>query len=69
MTKRGFGGDNWCLAGDFNAITVRSERKGITAQLGSREMAEFNHFIAEMNIIDIPALEKNSLGLVSMGPL
>lgn len=58
MSKRGFGGTTWCVAGDFNAITVCSERRGVSAQFVRRECVEFNNFILEMNIVDVPVMGK-----------
>ncbi|MCH82126.1 hypothetical protein A2U01_0002923, partial [Trifolium medium] len=31
MSKRGFGGDLWCVVGDFNAIRELNERRGLRA--------------------------------------
>ncbi|GKV00720.1 hypothetical protein SLEP1_g13361 [Rubroshorea leprosula] len=45
-------GGNWCIAGDFNAIRKTEERKGSRGI--SSEMREFDSFIREANLIDIP---------------
>lgn len=58
MTRRGFGGDAWCLVGDFNAVISRSERKGALSQSCLREISEFNQFISKMNVVDILVLGK-----------
>lgn len=58
MSKRGFRGEAWCVAGDFNAVSVKSERRRISSHIGLWEIVEFNQFILEMNIVDIPVLGK-----------
>lgn len=46
----------WCLAGDFNAVRYAEERRGSAGVLSShrREMHDFNVFIANMDLVDIP---------------
>jgi hypothetical protein len=59
MSKEGFGGDLWCVAGDFNAVREPTERRGVsTTALGSRsgEMREFNDFIDELELVDLPLI-------------
>lgn len=56
MSKRGFGKGMWCLAGDFNAILKRGERKGIDVQDHSVEIEEFRHFVKNMGLVDLPLL-------------
>lgn len=58
LCKRSFGGVDWCVAGDFNAVTSVDERKGIGGTHNSREISGFNHFISEMDLVDIPVLGK-----------
>jgi hypothetical protein len=31
MSKRGFGGDVWCVVGDFNSIREPEDRRGVCA--------------------------------------
>ncbi|GKV51190.1 hypothetical protein SLEP1_g57860 [Rubroshorea leprosula] len=45
-------GGNWCIAGDFNAVRKTEERKGSRGI--SSEMREFDSFIREADLIDIP---------------
>lgn len=58
LCKRCFGGDQWCVAGDFNATVRASERKGGLEAYERREFADFCQFIYEMDLIDIPVLGK-----------
>lgn len=58
MSKRGFGGEAWCVAGDFNAVSHRSERKGLNNQVWLNEIDEFNLFISDMDLVDIPVFGK-----------
>lgn len=58
MSKRGFGGEAWCMAGDFNAVSHRSERKGLNNQVWLNEIDEFNLFISDMDLVDIPVSGK-----------
>lgn len=46
----------WCLCGDFNSVRSEEERSGVSMNSGPqrREMAEFNRFIEEMGVLDIP---------------
>jgi hypothetical protein len=30
MSKQGFGRDLWCVVGDFNSVRVANERRGLT---------------------------------------
>ncbi|XP_028079578.1 uncharacterized protein LOC114281323 [Camellia sinensis] len=42
----------WCLGGDFNEIRFVGERKGCTRR--GRGMIEFNNFIEELELLDLP---------------
>jgi hypothetical protein len=47
------------LAGDFNSVLNREERKGLSQEISvnpSLEMREFGEFIEEMELIDLPLL-------------
>lgn len=47
---------NWCFAGDFNAVQNRNERKGSSAYFPQSEMREFDAFVDNNNLIDLPLL-------------
>lgn len=59
VSTRGFGSGVWCVAGDFNTIMDRSERKGISTHVNQREIEEFSNFVKEMELFDVPMLGKN----------
>ncbi|XP_057418110.1 uncharacterized protein LOC130712288 [Lotus japonicus] len=46
----------WCLGGDFNSVRAEEERRGVATNIGSqrRDIAEFNRFIEEMELLDLP---------------
>ncbi|XP_057421573.1 uncharacterized protein LOC130715485 isoform X1 [Lotus japonicus] len=50
--------DLWCVAGDFIVVRSSSERRGVGAnsQQHRSESVEFNDFIDEMELLDIPLL-------------
>lgn len=51
MSKRGFGGDVWCMLGDFNVVCYPSKTRGIggVQEAGDDvECQEFRGFIDEM---------------------
>ncbi|GLT46628.1 hypothetical protein SLA2020_203720 [Shorea laevis] len=50
------GGGNWCIGGDFNAIRFKEERQGRWYDSG--EMREFNKFIQDRELIEIPLIGK-----------
>ncbi|MCH84952.1 LINE-1 reverse transcriptase like, partial [Trifolium medium] len=59
MSKGGFGGGAWCVIGDFNAVLHRDERRGINFQSPmdvSLESIEFNNFVSNMELLDLPVL-------------
>ncbi|GKV25907.1 hypothetical protein SLEP1_g35285 [Rubroshorea leprosula] len=43
---------NWCLGGDFNAVRSAGERAGCKGM--SREMIDFDSFITESGLVDLP---------------
>ncbi|XP_057418204.1 uncharacterized protein LOC130712385 [Lotus japonicus] len=51
---------SWCIGGDFNAVRTSLERRGeaISQTYGRRESDEFNSFIIQMELFDIPILGK-----------
>jgi hypothetical protein len=59
MSKQGFGGNAWCVLGDFNAVLHYDERRGLN-QLSffavSSEIVEFRDFVRDMDLIDLPVL-------------
>ncbi|GKU97686.1 hypothetical protein SLEP1_g10796 [Rubroshorea leprosula] len=52
MTTCGEG--NWCIAGDFNAVRSRDEKKGRCFDEGA--MREFSNFICEAGLEDMPLI-------------
>lgn len=58
MCKRSSRCNLWCVAGDFNVFFDVDERRGASNVYGSREIAGFDQFIAEMNLVDVPVLGK-----------
>lgn len=46
----------WCVVGDFNTIKKDMERNRTTGLFNRGEAFEFNSFIGEMNIINIPTI-------------
>lgn len=57
-----FNGDGpWCLIGDFHVVRDKEEKRGAKGVLinDSTEIKEFNSFIDDMNLFDIPLLGKH----------
>jgi hypothetical protein len=57
MSKRGFGGDLWCVVGDFNSVRTREEKRGlgaVTLPSNGADFNVFNNFIAGMELVEIP---------------
>ncbi|RZB71032.1 LINE-1 retrotransposable element ORF2 protein [Glycine soja] len=52
--KCGSSAGEWCLVGDFNAVSNREERTGRSENWGYIDMVDFNAFVNEMNLIDPP---------------
>ncbi|PNX99941.1 cysteine-rich receptor-like protein kinase, partial [Trifolium pratense] len=48
----------WCLGGDFNAISKRGERTGRGYAGSLTERTDFNSFMEAMEVVDIPVLGK-----------
>jgi hypothetical protein len=59
MSKGEFGNGAWCVLGDFNAVLHRDERRGVndpSPSDSSAEVLDFNNFVAEMDLLDLPVL-------------
>ncbi|MCH79641.1 LINE-1 reverse transcriptase like, partial [Trifolium medium] len=57
MSKRGFGGGNWCILGDFNSVVCGGERRGVTQEASfTMDMREFVGFVEGMELVDLPLL-------------
>lgn len=48
----------WCVNGDFNAVIFREECKGRSNRFKVGDMQEFNQFIENMELIDVPPIGK-----------
>lgn len=46
----------WCVSDDFNSVRNRDERRGRSLLLNHSEMSEFDNFITEMELIDLPLI-------------
>jgi hypothetical protein len=56
--KQQSGVGEWCVGGDFNAVLLASERRGSSADGRQGERTLFNHFVEDMELIDVPVLGK-----------
>ncbi|PNY11564.1 hypothetical protein L195_g008173 [Trifolium pratense] len=57
MSKKGFGGGKWCIAGDFNSISSVEERRGLSQGTSpTSEMREFRSFVEDLELEDLPLL-------------
>lgn len=59
-----FGGDIWCVLGDFNATLSPNEHIGSVSDLVLSQNVEcfaFSSFIAQMDLLDLPLLGIKSL--------
>jgi hypothetical protein len=59
LLKGSFGGDGWCVAGDFNSVLHESERRGTPFGTGNSpvsEIRDFSSFVHEMGLLDFPLL-------------
>jgi exonuclease III len=52
------GDGEWCVGGDFNAVLLSSERKGSGGDSRQGERILFNHFVEDMELIDVPVMGK-----------
>jgi len=60
--KESFGGDVWCVAGDFNSVLHESERRGTLFGSGNppgSEICAFSNFVYRMGLLDFPLLGRN----------
>lgn len=57
----------WCVGGDFNAVSSRSERKGSSTNFKQAERTEFVTFIEDMQLIGVPSLGKKFTSFHSDG--
>lgn len=55
----GNGEEAWCLFGDFNEVRGIEDRKN--TQLNMKESEEFNDFINEMQLVEVPMGGESSL--------
>lgn len=51
-------GGLYCVMGDFNSICAEDERKGVQTNSRSAEIDDFNNFILEAALIDLPMAGK-----------
>ncbi|PNY16691.1 cysteine-rich receptor-like protein kinase [Trifolium pratense] len=57
MSKAGFGGGNWCVVGDFNAVREPGERRGVNVEPSlNAEMRDFRVFLNDLELVDLPLL-------------
>lgn len=59
MSYRGFGDGLWCVVSDFNVVRCPVERKGVSGVVGTEaglQTTDFNQFIENMDLSDIPLL-------------
>jgi hypothetical protein len=55
--KNELGNGNWSVIGDFNAVLMPEERRGVNVESSSNlEMNGFRGFIDDLNLIDLPLL-------------
>jgi hypothetical protein len=56
--KRNHVGGEWCILGDFNSVRSIQERRGVNLPLAtpSTELVEFNGFLEELELVDLPLL-------------
>lgn len=57
----------WCVAGDFNTVRSANERRGASLQIVNREMLEFNSFIDDMGLNDLPLIGRKYTWYISDG--
>lgn len=56
-----------CLVGDFNAVSCVEERNGRNGGSSMQEISEFNNFIVDMELFDVPVLGQKFSWLCSDG--
>lgn len=60
----GNGEDAWCLFGDFNEVRGREDRKN--TQINEINVGEFNDFVNEMQLVEIPLGGESLRGSATM---
>ncbi|MCI41722.1 endonuclease/exonuclease/phosphatase family protein, partial [Trifolium medium] len=57
MSRRGFGGGNWCILGDFNSVSSGEERIGASIEASvTSDMRDYVGFVEDMEVVDLPLL-------------
>lgn len=54
LRMRGRESERWCVSGDFNTVRNESERRGVSIQDRRGEMRDFNTFIENAGLVDLP---------------
>ncbi|XP_019433996.1 PREDICTED: uncharacterized protein LOC109340725 [Lupinus angustifolius] len=57
----------WCMAGDFNSILNRDERRGSSSSLVSSDCVEFSQFVEDLELLDLPLVGSKFTWFVSNG--
>ncbi|CAL0305463.1 unnamed protein product [Lupinus luteus] len=63
----GRSGELWCLAGDFNAVLCRDERRGSGLNEASSDCEEFSQFIEDLDLFDLPLVGSKFTWFLSNG--
>lgn len=58
VLKQNYTKGEWCIDGDFNAITNEAERKRRSGCSSLQEISDFNNFIAGIELFDVPVSGK-----------
>lgn len=48
------GGSLWCVVGDFNSVLSALERKGVRARSFGLDSMEFQNFVVDVGLVDLP---------------
>ncbi|XP_058725579.1 uncharacterized protein LOC131596860 [Vicia villosa] len=54
--SRKFQQGDWCVGGNFNAVSAQEERVGVAGSRHRKEISQFQDFITEMKLVDIPTI-------------
>lgn len=60
-------GEEWCVGGDFNTVALEDERIGLSKVFNRRDMAGFNDFIENMDLVDLPCVGKKFMWFSGSG--